>query len=118
MTFSELCKEMRVFNAKHSIKKAVDTIKGVKMVGEVIFKDEALNPDYAPYSKALRTYIFNNYNKALTTDDLGYSLLAYCKADNDTMRIERYDNEDFESCRIISVEENNNFKDNFRYKKR
>ena len=112
MTFSELLKIMREFNNKHDITHASSIIDGVKMVAEVIFKDKALNPAYAPYSKASRTYRFNNYNKALTTDDLGYSIFAYCKTDNDTMRIERYTNKDFESCRIISVEERNNFKNN------
>ena len=113
MTFSELLKSMREFNNKYNIAHASSIIDGVEMVAEVIFKDEALNPTYAPYSKASRTYRFDNYNKALTTDDLGYSIFAYCKTDNDTMRIERYTNKDFESCRIISVRERNNFKDRF-----
>ena len=109
MTFSQLCKKMRTFNFEHNIERSVDTIKGVKMVGEVVLKNNALNTDYGPYSKDSRTYTFSNYNKALTANDLGYSIFAYCKADKDTMRIEHYTDKDFESCRIISVEENSNF---------
>lgn len=107
MKFSELRKQMSDFNLKHGVERKVcDRHKEdgtlIEMTGKVVIKNSKLIHDF-PIEQ--RTYIFNNYNKALTSDDLGYSIFAYCKADEDCMRIENYRDEDIEFAEIISVVE-------------
>lgn len=114
MTFAELRKAMREFNAKHNILRKVDIKKTedgktIEMTGRVVFKASSLNQEYqkkyGEYPKPSRTFEFSNYNKALTSDDGGYSIFAYCPADGDSMRIENYSSDDFEECEIIEVVE-------------
>lgn len=107
MKYSELKQAMEAFNAKHGINRKVDekiTADGklVEMVGRVVFKNSSLSREF-PVEQ--RTYEFSNYNKALTSGDIGYSIFADCKADNDCMRIEYCGNDDFESAEIVSVTE-------------
>ena len=114
MTFSELLKHMREFNSRNGIKRKVDTKRKedgtlVEMKGRVVFKPSSLNQEYqkqyGEYSRESRTFDFNNYNKALTSDDGGYSIFAYCPTDKDSMRIESYSDDDFEECELVSMEE-------------
>lgn len=107
MKFTELWKAMSDFNLKHKIERKVCTKtredgKLIEMKGKVVIKNSALCREF-PIEE--RTYIFNNYNKALTYNDLGYSIFAYCEKDNDCMRIERMTNDDIELAEIIEVVE-------------
>lgn len=105
MKYRELLNEMRKFNDKHGIKRKVcDKYKEdgtlIKMVGMVVLSNNMLNREY---TKEERTYTFNNYNKALTSSDLGYSIFAHCEYDGDMMRIENLHNDDIEFAEIIEV---------------
>jgi len=107
MKFSEVKAAMRQFNEKHGIERKVcdkHTPDGelIEMVAKVIIKNSKLVREF-PVEQ--RTYTFNNYNKALTSSDLGYSIFAYCEADDDCMRIENYSDEDFEFAEIIKTED-------------
>ena len=107
MKYSELKKAMRDFNEKHGIERKVcDKHKEdgtlIQMTGKVVISNSVLREEY-PIEE--RTYIFSNYNKALTSSDLGYSIFAYCDADNDMMRIENYCDKDIESAEIIEIVE-------------
>ena len=107
MKFSELKRAMMDFNTKHGIERKVcDKYKEdgtlIKMVGKVVISNSVLRREY-PLEE--RTYTFDNYNKALTSSDLGYSIFAYCDADNDFMRIENYSDKDIESAEIVDVVE-------------
>lgn len=108
MKLSELKTKMQEFNRKHSISRAVDIKRAVdggiiRMRGRIVLKDAALNRAYAPYPEASRTYVFNNYEKALTPCDGGYSIFAVCEADGDCMRIERLPDSAVESAEIEYV---------------
>lgn len=107
MLYSELVKVMRDFNTKHNIERKVcmkhrSDGELVQMVGRVVISNSVLNKEY-PVEQ--RTYEFTNYNKALTPDDLGYSIFAYCKTDNDCMRIENYSDADVEYAELVSITE-------------
>lgn len=101
---------MREFNLKHSINRAVDVKRAadgavIRMRGRIVLKNKALNQAYAPYPEASRTYVFDNYEKALTPGDGGYSIFAYCEADGDCMRIERLCDDLVESAEIDCAHE-------------
>ena len=107
MKFSGLIKEMRDFNTKHKIDRKVcykykEDGTLINMMGKVVISNSVLRKEY-PIE--LRTYTFSNYNKALTSSDLGYSIFAYCDADGDCMRIEDYTDNDIESAEIIEIVE-------------
>lgn len=110
MKLSELKTKMQEFNRKHSIGTAADIKRAadgevIRMRGRIVLKDAALNQAYAPYPEASRTYVFYNYEKALTPGDGGYSIFAYCEADNDCMRIEGLRDDLVESAEIDFVRE-------------
>lgn len=107
MTYKELLKEMRKFNDKHGIERKVcDRHKEdgtlIRMVGMVVLSNKNLKREF---TKEERTYLFDNYNKALTSSDLGYSIFAHCEYDGDVMRIENLSNDDIEFAEIIEVVE-------------
>lgn len=107
MKFTELRKAMEDFNKKHNIERKVDTKRLadgalIEMTGRVVISNSALIREF-PIEQ--RTYEFNNYNKALTMHDLGYSIFADCIADDDCMRIEKLTNADIESAEIVKVVE-------------
>lgn len=107
MKFSELKRAMMDFNTKHGIERKVcykhkEDGTLINMTGKVVISNSVLNREY-PIEQ--RTYTFSNYNKALTSSDLGYSIFAYCSADNDYMRIENYSDKDIESAEIVEVVE-------------
>lgn len=107
MTFEQIKTQMRAFNSKHGITRKVDDTKNnkgelIEMVGIVVVSNKVLNREY-PIEQ--RTYRFNNYNKALTPNDLGYSIFAICDFDGDVMRIEQFENDDFDSVEILKVVE-------------
>lgn len=90
MKYSELKQATEDFNAKHGIKRKVDekmTADGklVEMTGKVVLKNSSLSREFPVEQRA---YEFSNCNKALTSGDIGYSIFADCKADNDCMRID------------------------------
>ena len=107
MKFSELRKAMSDFNSKHGVERKV-CVKHkedgalIRMTGRVVIKNSALIREF-PIEQ--RTYEFSNYEKALTSGDLGYSIFAMCKADNDCMRIESMSDSDFESAEIVEIVE-------------
>lgn len=110
MKLSELKNKMRDFNQKHEIerkvdKKYLDNGDLIYMKGKIVFKEEALNLELAPYTEEERTYVFDNYNKALTSGDLGYSIFAYNKKDHDSMRIENVRDDLVENAEIIEIVE-------------
>ena len=105
MKFSELKRAMSDFNTKHKIERKVcekhkEDGTLIKMVGKVVISNSVLRQEY-PIEQ--RTYTFSNYNKALTSSDLGYSIFAYCDADDDCMRIEDYTDNDIESAEIVEI---------------
>ena len=107
MKYSELRKAMEDFNKKHGIERKVCTKYKedgtlVEMTGRVVIKNSALVREF-PVEQ--RTYEFSNYNKALTSGDIGYSIFADCIADNDCMRIENFTNDDIEFAEIVKVVE-------------
>ena len=107
MKFSELRKIMSDFNSKHGVERKVCTKYKkdgalIRMTGRVVIKNSALIREF-PIEQ--RTYEFSNYEKALTGGDLGYSIFAMCKADNDCMRIESMLDSDFESAEIVEIVE-------------
>lgn len=107
MKFSELRKAMSDFNLKHGVERKVCTKYKedgtlIRMTGRVVIKNSALIREF-PLEN--RTYEFSNYEKALTSGDLGYSIFAMCKADNDCIRIERMPDSDFESAEIVEIVE-------------
>ena len=107
MKFSELKRAMRDFNEKYRIERKVcekhkEDGKLIEMTGKVIISNSVLRKEY-PIE--LRTYTFSNYNKALTSSDMGYSIFAYCDADGDCMRIEDYNDKDIESAEIVEIVE-------------
>ena len=107
MKFSELRKTMSDFNSKHGVERKVCTKYKkdgtlIHMTGRVVIKNSALIREF-PVEQ--RTYEFSNYEKALTSGDLGYSIFAMCKADNDCMRIENMSDSDFESAEIVEIVE-------------
>ena len=107
MKYSELRKIMSDFNSKHGVERKVCTKYKkdgtlIHMTGRVVIKNSALIREF-PVEQ--RTYEFSNYEKALTGGDLGYSIFAICKADNDCMRIERMPDSDFESAEIVEIVE-------------
>ena len=107
MKFSELRKAMSDFNLKHGVERKVCTKYKedgalIRMTGRVVIKNSALIREF-PLEN--RTYEFSNYEKALTSGDLGYSIFAMCKADNDCMRIENMSDADFESAEIVEIVE-------------
>jgi len=107
MTFKELFKTMCDFNKKHDIKRKVDikyNDKGekIEMIARVVFKNNVFPREY-PIEQ--RTYTFSNYNKALCSDDMGYSIFAYCDVDGTGERVERCSNNEFEQCDILSINE-------------
>lgn len=109
MKYSQLKQAMREFNTKHGITRKVEEKKKddgtlICMRGKVVIKSSVLRQDMT-FTEAQRTYEFTNYNKALTSDDLGYSIFAHCKEDDDCMRIENYRDEDIESAEIIETVE-------------
>lgn len=107
MKYSELRSKMCDFNSRHGVERKVcekfkeDGTK-IEMIGKVVIKNSKLIREF-PVEQ--RTYTFSNYNKALTSSDLGYSIFAMCAADDDCMRIEYYNDEDIESAEIVSVVE-------------
>lgn len=103
MKFSELKRYMSEFNDNYNIKRKVDEKHNtngdlIECVGEIVISNKVLKREYSILE---RTYSFNNYNKALTSDDLGYSIFAFCDYDNDVMRIENYDDDAIEDAYII-----------------
>ena len=107
MKFSELRKAMSDFNLKHGVERKVCTKYKedgalIRMTGRVVIKNSALIREF-PIEK--RTYEFSNYEKALTSGDLGYSIFAICKEDNDCLRIENMPDSDFESAEIVEIVE-------------
>lgn len=105
MLFSEVKRKMQDFNSKHNIERKVchkynDNGELIQMIAKVIVSNNYLKREY-PIEQ--RTYTFNNYNKALTSSDLGYSIFAYCEYDEDIMRLELMTNDNFENCEIIEV---------------
>ena len=107
MKFSELRKAMSDFNLKHGVERKVCTKYKedgtlIRMTGRGVIKNSALIREF-PLEN--RTYEFSNYEKALTSGDLGYSIFAMCKADNDCIRIERMPDSDFESAEIVEIVE-------------
>lgn len=107
MTYYEVLEAMRSFNKKHDIKRKVDVKRNengevINMTGRVVLKDSFFS---RKCSLDERTYVFNNYNKALTTGDLGYSIFASCPYDCDCLRIEYLNEEYVEKAEIISVVE-------------
>ena len=107
MKYSELKRAMMDFNTKHGIERKVEEKKKedgtlIKMTGKVVISNSVLRQEY-PVEQ--RTYTFTNYNKALTSSDLGYSIFAFCEADNDCMRIENYCDKDIEEAEIVEVVE-------------
>ena len=107
MKFSELRKAMSDFNSKHDVERKVCTKYKkdgtlIRMTGRVVIKNSALIREFPVEN---RTYEFSNYEKALTSGDLGYSIFAMCKADNDCMRIESMSDSDFESAEIVEIVE-------------
>ena len=107
MTFSEVKDKMREFNRKHDIERkvCVRTKKDgtfIEMTARVVLSNSCLNKEY---SLEERTYEFTNYNKALTPNDIGYSIFAFNRYDDDCMRIENLTDNDIESAEIISVVE-------------
>ena len=107
MKFSELRKAMSDFNLKHGVERKVCTKYKedgtlIRMTGRVVIKNSALIREF-PLEN--RTYEFSNYEKATTSGDLGYSIFAMCKADNDCIRIERMPDSDFESAEIVEIVE-------------
>lgn len=110
MEYSELLKKMREFNLKHKIERAACVAKNasgetVRMRGHVVLSERALNPKFAPYSAESRTYSFDNYEKALTPGDGGYSIFAWCEADQDSMRIESLPDSMVEDAEIDEIVE-------------
>ena len=109
MTYSDLKRQMMDFNEKHNIERKVDEKKNsngqrIEMVGRIVIKQSSLRPD-VQYSEAERTYEFDNYNKALTSSDLGYSIFSHCPVDNDCMRIENLRNADVERAEVVQIVE-------------
>lgn len=107
MKFSELKREMISFNKKHEITRKVctkykDDGTIILMRGKVVLSNKVLNREY-PEDE--RTYVFTNYNKALTSSDIGYSIFGICEKDADFMRLEGYADCDVESAEIIEVVE-------------
>ena len=107
MRYKELLNEMRKFNDKHGIERKVcvkykedGTI--IKMVGMVVLSNNMLKREY---TKEERIYKFDNYNKALTSNDLGYSIFAHCEYDGDVMRIENLSDDDIEFAEILEIVE-------------
>ena len=111
MKLSELKRQMQDFNKKHEIKRKVDTKyldNGdlICMRGRVVFKEKAFDPEFAPYTEEERTYVYDNYNKALTSDDLGYSIFAINETSSmDRIRIENAKDDAVEKAEIIEVVE-------------
>ena len=107
MKYSELRSQMEQFNEKHGIKRKVDTKytpegKVIHMKGRVIISQNACNQD-VQWTKEQRTYEFTNYEKALTSDDLGYSIFAHNPYDNDCWRIEYLTDKNIEEAEIVEV---------------
>lgn len=107
MKFSELRKQMSAFNKKHGIeRKACEKYKDdkslIEMKGRVVLSNKVMVKEF---SEKERTYEFSNYNKALTSGDLGYSIFAVCKATGDVARIERMSDKDIESAEIVFINE-------------
>ena len=108
MKFSELCNMMREFNNKHNIRRDIDYKRRddnqlIRMVAKVVITNK---PSFIrKFTTEERTYTFNNYQKALCPDNLGYSIYAYCDYDEDIIRMERYPDCDVESVEIIEVVE-------------
>jgi len=107
MKYSELKRAMMDFNTKHGIERKVcekhkEDGTLIQMTGKVILANSCYKQEYPV---ELRTYTFSNYNKALTSSDLGYSIFAYCKADNSCDRIENLSDKDVESAEIVEVVE-------------
>lgn len=107
MKYSEVKNQMRGFNEKHGIERKVCTKytedgQLVEMVAEVVLSNNCLRKEYP---KEQRTYRFDNYNKALTSSDMGYSIFAQCVADEDIMRIENLNDSNIEEAEIIKVVE-------------
>lgn len=103
MLFSELKEIMREFNKSLNIKHSCSYVNNDKgqnktIIAEVVISNDLFNNELP---REYRTYEFNNYNKALCSDDLGYSIFAYCKTDQDILRIERLADSQIEECRII-----------------
>lgn len=108
MKLSELKSEMSKFNAKHGVKTAADRKKNesgelICMSGKIVLKPSALSRAGEPYPEEMRTYMFTNYEKALTPCDGGCSIFAVCEADDDCMRIERLPDSAVESAEIEYV---------------
>ncbi len=109
MKLSELKKEMSDFNDKHDIRRKVnikydDIGEPIKMVGKIVIAAKAW-PD-ADYTEEERTYKFDNYNKALTSEDLGYSIFANnVYNEEDVIRIENLKDDLVDSAEIIEVVE-------------
>ena len=106
MLFSELKKVIRDFNNKHEIERKVcykynSNNELIRIVAKVVIAKGVFYPQYDDIK--YRTLTFNNYEKALCPNDLGYSIFAYCEYDNTSCRIENYDDSKFESCEILEV---------------
>lgn len=106
MLFSELKRVIRDFNEKHDIERKVDykynsNKELIRIVVKVVIAKGVFYPQYDDIK--YRTLTFNNYEKALTSNDLGYSIFAHCDYDNTACRIEHYDDSKFESCEILEV---------------
>lgn len=106
MKFSELKRIMSDFNDKYGIKRKVDykyndSNELIQVKAKVVIRKGYFKPEYDELF--YREYAFNNYNKALTSDDLGYSIFAYNSNDMTSLRLEEMNNDDFESCEIIEV---------------
>lgn len=107
MTYKEVLNAMREFNKKHNINRKVENRvnangQQIKMVARVVMSQKLFK---GPMPIEPRTYTFNNYNKALCSSDLGYSIFAYCEFDDTLSRIEYFTDDDFEECTIISMVE-------------
>lgn len=108
MKFSDVRKSMIEFNEKHNIERKVCSKYNasgelITMVARVVIAKHKFREEFQDEKN--RTYEFDNYNKALTSGDLGYSIFAYNPFDDDSMRLESYNDTDIEKCEIIRVVE-------------
>ena len=102
----DVIRMMKQFNEEHNIDRKVcvkynDDNEVITMVARVVVAKHKFTEKYQ--SLESRTYEFSNYNKALTSDDLGYSIFAENPYDNDLLRMEDYTNDDIEQAEIIKV---------------
>ena len=107
MKFSEVKKAMKEFNSKHGIERKVCTKHKedgtlIEMKAYAILKQELFK---TPRTDEERKFEFSNYNKALASGDLGFSIFAYCEKTKEFDRIENLSNDDIQDADIIYVVE-------------